>query len=177
MKWFVTVLIVLMAPSLALADTREEKVATLMKVQGIEKTWQQQLDQNQIDGKKMGEQMFAQLKDELNPNEEYMLRMEGVFNTYMEKVSQSPLNAAEITETWAQIYGAKFTDEELDQLIVFYSSDIGQKEVQLSRESQAEFSLIYKEKMMQHIQGALGEYIEDLKAIVAECHQRNCTRA
>ncbi len=178
MKLSIVIFTVLMlVPGLAFADTRVEKIEALMKAQGVLEMWQQQIDQSKEDCKKMGAQMFAQLKNQLNPNEEFMSRLEVAFNRFLEKATNTPWTAQEITDTWAKYYGAKFTDGELDQLIAFYTSDIGQKEVTSSGEALAEFTNHFKEKNMVFIQKILKDYMDDLKMIVEDCKKDHCTKA
>lgn len=179
MKWSIIVFTaVLFFPSLAFSEgTRAEKVEALMQAQGVLEMWQQQIDQGREDSREMGTQIFAQMKSQLNPNDIFMDRLEGAFNRFIEKAATPPWTARDITDTWAKYYGEKFSDDELDQLIAFYSSDIGQKEVLSSKEALVEFGADFKAKNLKFTESILQDYINDLRMIVSECKKQGCTKA
>ncbi|MBK8816545.1 MAG: DUF2059 domain-containing protein [Methylococcaceae bacterium] len=57
---------------------------------------------------------------------------------------QGKWTAEEIVSVWSKYYGSKFTDSELDQLIAFYLSDIGQKDVQASKTAENEVTQYFQ---------------------------------
>jgi hypothetical protein len=152
----------------AYADEKKDKITTLIKAQGLLETWQQMIDSGRDETDKYARQMLDQFLMELSPNTEFKEK----FNKVMDKFTsnaRSRWTAQYLVDLWAQIYGPKFSEAELDEMIKYYSSSIGQKEKLAGREAIKEFSKILQEKSQSVLQKALAQYIEDIKIIVNEC--------
>ena len=74
---------------------------------------------------------------------------------------------------WAKYYAPHFTESELDQLIAFYKSDIGQKDVRASKAAAVEFAKHFSKENEVFMTNAVNEYIADLQIVAKEC---NCKR-
>ncbi|WP_439892918.1 DUF2059 domain-containing protein (plasmid) [Ralstonia sp. 25C] len=152
----------------ALADSREEKVQKLMEAQGLVKTFDQALASSREYGRKQANEMMAQMLSGLNPDETFRKRFQEAMELFMNDL-QPPWNAQEIVQTWGQVFGAKFTDEELDQLIAFYSSSLGQKEVAASRDAMPVFSRLFQDRYKPIQERAISKFIDRAKLIAQEC--------
>ncbi|MFV1984081.1 MAG: DUF2059 domain-containing protein [Thiohalomonadales bacterium] len=150
------------------ANERTEKIATLMKTQGLLEMWQQQLDMGKIAGEKQAKEMIDQILIQINPDKKLKESFEIAFTKFISKI-QGNWIAQEIVEVWAKFYGAKFSDSELDKLISFYTSEIGQKDIQASKLALVEFSKYFQDKSKPIMDNALKEYVSELKIAVKEC--------
>ena len=82
---------------------------------------------------------------------------------------QPPWTPNEVTTIWASIYGSKFTDDELDQLLAFYTSPVAQKETVAGRASLAEFSQYLQMQYEPYERRAIQQYAGRMKSLGKEC--------
>jgi hypothetical protein len=82
---------------------------------------------------------------------------------------QPPWSAQEVTDIWASIYGSKFTDDELDQLLAFYTSTVAQKETIAGRASLAEFGQYLQSQYAPYEKKAIQQYVERMQVLGKEC--------
>jgi len=163
------ILILLIAlPGLSFADERMDKIETLMKAQGLLEVWQQQIEMGKVEGEKQAKAMIDQVVSQLNPNKKYKDRFKKAFTTFMGKM-QGNWTAQQIVEVWAKFYGPKFTNSELDQLISFYTSEIGQKDIKASKVALIEFTQYFQSESKPIMEKALKEYISELRVAAKEC--------
>ena len=88
------------------------------------------------------------------------------------KKLEAPWSAEEIVDVWASYYGPHFTDEELDQLIEFYSSELGRKDVSVTKQAMVQFSEHFQREGQPILEKATQEYIEEMKILAKECNCR-----
>lgn len=164
----IAIVVGVMLSTSALADSREEKVQKLMEAQGLVKIFDQSLASSREYGRKQADQMMAQMLSGLNPDETYRRRFQEVMDAFMSDL-QPPWGAQEIVQTWGQVFGAKFTDDELDQLIAFYSSSLGQKEVAASRDAMPVFAQVFRDRYKPIQERATAQFVDRMKWIAEEC--------
>ena len=172
MNKVISIILFAVFPVFAVAEDKEEKIKHLMEAQGLLSMFESQLEMGKVQSEKVGKQMMDQLLSQMNPNEEFQGRLSAAFNNYMDKVT-APWGANEIVSAWSQYYGQQFTEEELDSLVDFYTSPIGQKEVKASKIALAEFTMHFQKLGEPIFQKATQEYISELKLVAREC---NCQK-
>ena len=70
-------------------------------------------------------------------------------------------------------YGAKFSDEELEQLLMYYRSRLGQKDAIASREALVPYTAEFQKHYKPILEKATQEFLDRLQAIRKEC---NCKK-
>lgn len=158
--------------TLSFANDRSDKIKTLMEAQGLLSMFEHQLEIGEIQSEKMGKQVIDQILTQLNPSDEFKNKFSAAFQAFMKKVS-SPYTAEQIVEVWAEYYGKEFTNSELDKLIDFYTSDIGQKEVSASKVALEKYTEHFQKLNGPLMKRAMNEYISELKIVAKEC---NCAK-
>ena len=168
MKSFIVpiLLFTLFTPSVSADNTA--KIEELMRAQGVLEMWQQQIKMGEVESKKQADKMLEQFMSQLSPSKEFTDRFNKASKKFIEKL-QGNWTAKEIVAVWAKYYGPKFTEPELDQLIEFYTSDIGQKEVQAGKVAVVEFTRYFQKENEAIMKSAINDYISDLKLIAQEC--------
>lgn len=156
----------------AWADEKSDKIKTLMETQGLLSAFEQQLEMGKVQNKKMGEQVIEQIMTQLNPNPEFKARFTSAFQGFIKKVSNQ-YTADQIVEVWAKYYGKEFSNEELDQLIEFYTSKIGKKEIEASKIALVNFTNHFQKLNEPFLKNVMQEYITELKLVAKEC---NCAK-
>ncbi len=167
----VTIILLFITPLSASADTTG-KVATLMKAQGMLEMWQQQIEMGKVAGKQQADKMLEQFMSQLSPSKEFKKRFTDASDKFLAKL-QGNWTAEDIVAVWAKYYGPKFSESELDQLISFYTSEIGQKDVRASKATLVEFSRHFQKENEVIMKKAIDEYIQDLQIVAKEC---NCMK-
>ena len=153
------------------AETNSEKIKKLMEVVGLLDIWSEQIELGKKQNEEMGQQILDQLMSQLNPNEEYRKRLTDAYNNYMKNL-EAPWSAEDIVEVWASYYGPNFTDDELDKLIGFYSSDLGRKDVAVTKQAMVQFSEHLQRERQPILEKATQEYIDEMKIVAIECNCR-----
>jgi len=171
MRHLVIVLSIILSTQV-FADGKSEKIEGLMKALGLVETWTQQIEQGKIYNRKISSQMLDQIVSQLNPNEEFQQKFKKASDNFITK-TESPWSPEKIVEVWAGYYGPEFTEEELDKLIAFYTSPLGQKDIRVTRGSMEKFSKYFQEAGQPILEKATAEYIQEMKLIAKEC---NCTK-
>lgn len=172
MKKVISIILLAVFPVCVMAGDKEDKIRKLMEAQGLLSMFESQLEMGKAQSEKAGRQMMDQLLSQINPNEEFQARFSAAFNNYMGKVT-APWGAEEIVSVWGQYYGQHFTESELDSLVEFYTSSIGQKEVKASKSALTEFNLHFQKLGEPIFKKAIQEYIQELKLVAREC---NCQK-
>lgn len=170
MKPWLTTILLLFANTVSAGD-REAKIQVLMEAQGLLETFQQQMDLRREQSHEQGQIMLDEFLRNLNPSIEYKEKFKEAFNKYAEALS-SPWSADELVAVWAQHFGKHFTDSELDKLIDFYSSGLGQKEVMANREAMVKFSMHFAEAAKPIIEETFQDFSADLQSIAKACDCR-----
>lgn len=155
----------------AMAEPSPGKIRKLMEVVGLLDIWTEQIELGKKQSREMGEQMLNQLMSQLNPTDEYRKRFTDAFNNYNKKL-EAPWSAEEIVDVWASYYGPHFTDDEVDRLIEFYSSELGRKDVSVSKLAMVKFSEHFQREGRPILEKATQEYIEEMKILAKECNCR-----
>ncbi len=172
MKKVFSVIVFCILPVFAMAGEKEDKIRLLMEAQGLLSMFESQLEMGKVQSEKVGTQMMDQLLSQINPNEEFQARFSEAFSNYMDKVT-APWGAEEIVNVWGQFYGQHFTEQELDELVKFYTSSIGKKEVKASKQALTEFTVHFQKLGEPIFQKATQDYISELKLVAREC---NCQK-
>lgn len=154
------------------ADDRADKIKSLMEAQGLIELFEQQLEMGKAQGEQAGQQMMSQIISQLKPNEVFREEFQHAFTTFMSKL-ESPWGAEEIVSVWSQYYGSQFSNTELDELLKFYNSKIGQKEVKASKSAMQDFTNHFQKLGEPIMQTAVQEYIAELKQLSEKC---NCAK-
>ena len=169
----VTIFILTLALStIAFSNEKNDKIRVLMEAQGLLEMFEQQLAMGKIQNEKMGQQVIEQIMIQLNPSQEFQERFSTAFKKFIEKIA-TPYSAEKIVGVWAKYYGNEFTNEELDELIKFYTSKIGKKEISASKIAITKFTEHFQKLNEPLMKSAMQEYIAELKIVAKEC---NCAK-
>jgi len=150
------------------AADRTAKVHALMDAQGYLAMWDQQLAAGKQHGRQEAQQLLDQMLTSLNPPPEFDAKFRGVMDEYMNAL-QSPWSAQDIVDVWADKYGSRFTDQELDGLLAYYTSPLGKKDVAATQAAMPEFMNHFTELYKPIMAKATQDYVQNLKRIVHDC--------
>jgi hypothetical protein len=166
------ILLLLAVSGAAMAADRTEKIARLMEAQGLAQTFEQQMQMGRETCRKQADDMLSQMFSSLRITPEVEAKFRQAANDFV-TAAQPSWTGKDIAEVWARYYGESFTDDELDQLLAYYTSPLAQKEVSASRTAIMQFTTHFQEQYQPIQESATKAFIQRMQAIVEEC---NCKK-
>lgn len=159
--------------TLSHAASREENTKRLIAAQGIVDMFAQQKAQTSLAAKHQSEDMFQQITSGFNINDNLKEKLYKSSNQLVSDL-QSSSTPEEMGKIWADLYTVKFTDSELEELVKYSESPLGQKERQVSQQALSEFTAHFIQLNKIRYEKATSAYITAVKQALAEC---NCKKA
>jgi len=157
------------ASSTCISADRIDKVQTLMEAQGLVKIFEQQIDAGKLEQRRQAQQMLSQLLTQLKPSKEYETRFRSAADDFTKSLD-APWKAEDMVDVWAKAYGSRFTDQELDQLVAFYTSPLGKGDVIASQATMPELIHHFSALATPLIERAMKQYIQRLQLIAKDCN-------
>lgn len=137
---------------------KDQKIAQIIEAQGLHEMFQAQLDQNMASARQVGQNLVRKMAQEAAMSDaEAAAKLEPVFRRYMERCA-TMFSARELVEIWAEGYGRGLSDSDLDQILAFYKSPAGKKDVAATQAGMTAFA----QKMNALGQARLGESVDQL---------------
>ncbi len=171
MKRFWLVIAILF-PIHVIAGGAEEKTRKLFEVQGVLATYQGVIDQTRAQAQEEARQVMNQMLTQLNPSKEFQDLFSLAAERYMNAL-MTDRTAEQIVEVLVQYYSTKFSENELDGLLIFYGSDLGKKDAAVSKDSYQYLLQYYKAENERIRITATNDFVKDLQLIAAQC---NCAK-
>ena len=159
----------LLVTTSAFASSRVEKIQTLVNLWGLQEIFDQQKVAVQA---QLETAVSSNIGDSLKSfelNAEYQERIRKIISNYVEAVTKSGMSGDEYVSEFMNQFGPAFTDEELDQLIVFYSSPLGKKEVTASKSAVPKVVQTMVLKSTEKLQNSMQNFTRELQATLIEC--------
>jgi hypothetical protein len=153
---------------LARADSasRAAKVAELMRLTGLAQMLAESKLAGQAAARKMiqsmSEQMFA--KFPAIPPEE-RARIEGAGQQFQRDIDDG-FDQDDAVRTWGRLYSENLTDADLDAILAFYRSPVGQKDVSATAAALPQFQRYVVEKNNAVMNAAVANYTAALRSII-----------
>lgn len=163
------VLVIMSLP--AVAANRAETLEALLDAQGIFDLWQRRLIIERAENEKLARQAMDQMLARIEPDQEFMQQAKFAISNFLTK-AQHPWTVQEIVDAWSKAYAKDFSDDELERLLDFYASELGQKEVSASQAAYLSVSQLFQQKAEPVRQQALEELIMSLQEAAAEYRRR-----
>jgi hypothetical protein len=160
------------ATTVASAADRASKIQALMEAQGLLQMFDQQMAMGRQQGRQQAQKMLDQVISSLEMPPKFDARFRDAFDEYM-KALESPWAPQDLVNVWADKYGRNFTDAELDQLVAYYTSPLGRKDVAASQAALPQFSDHFSELSKPIMEKATQTYVQRLQATVKDC---KCSR-
>lgn len=154
--------------SLARADeaSRAAKVAELMRLTGVPQMLVESKLAGQAAARKMiqsmSEQMFAKFPA-ISPQER--ARIEGAGQQFQRDVDDG-FDRDDAVKTWGRLYSDNLTDADLDAVLAFYRSPVGQKDVTARAAALPQFQRYMIEKNDAVMNAAVAKYTAALRGII-----------
>ncbi len=84
------------------------------------------------------------------------------------------MTAEDMVEIYSSFYGPHFSEAEVDELIAFYSSNLGQKDIRATRMAAAEWGELLKNQFLDQPRvDPVPKFTDQMHLIAREC---NCAK-
>lgn len=171
MAKYITLILILFSP-LSYADAKLEKAMILIQLQGIDEVWSQKIEAGRDKIVKSAEELLNKHTAQLKLNEEYIKKFEEAANAFWNKV-ENIVTSEEMVIATSKYYESEFTIEELEQLILFYSSPLGIKQRSVTDAAIPELKKYLYNITEPGIKSATSEFVTELTMLVKQC---NCAK-
>ena len=143
-------------------SARQAKIAKILKAQGVLQMFQQQIESSKSRASDIGKTIYRQTLFE-NGIEEGQETPEAqqVFIQHIERCSKL-FTAKALTDIWSRFYGEKLSEKELDQILAYYTSPVGKKDVAVSQAALTGFLQVVNAERKIRIDAATEQFITDL---------------
>ncbi|APV50406.1 hypothetical protein BWI17_12300 [Betaproteobacteria bacterium GR16-43] len=163
--------VMLVSATATFGADRTTKVRELMEAQGLLAMFAQQMELGAQQGRAQANQMLDQMLSSLSPTPEFAARFRKASDNFIAALS-APWSAQDLVDQWAIAYGVEFTDQELDQLLKYYRSPLGKKDVLVTQTALPKLFAYLAERSKPIAESATRKYIADLDSIAKECNCR-----
>ena len=170
MKYLILTVISVLISTSVFGDvvSKQGKLEELMKLQGLYETIEMQLKYCEEQAKTIGPKMMEQLSNEFPNMDELLIEnMNVAYDRYLESVKPT-WTIEEAVNSWAGFYGSYVSEDELDQILQFYKSPIGQKDINANQSAMPSWIVFFSEKNNDVLEKATQVYIAELKEIVSK---------
>lgn len=154
----------------ALADeaSKRQKIHELARAQGLEQMFQVQIDQGKSSTSKMGVEFFDKLaKDsglEASPDDPEVRRL---FTQLAERLAALH-TAKEYMDAWSRSYGKELSESDIDNMLKYYRSPVGKRDIRASQSAMAAFSQTIVNEQMVRMTALTENMVKELKAITTK---------
>ena len=152
----------LIATSSAIAqDERNALVQKIAAAQGLEEMFAQQIAAQRDSTKSYASKLFEQAIAEAGgqPNAKH----KAAFERFVAKAS-TVFSPKEITAAWVGAYGKDLSDQELREVLKYYQSGIGQKDVAASKAAMVTYSTWINQEAQARVAPLLKVFVQELQA-------------
>lgn len=157
---FLSSILLLSASSFA-QETRAELVQKIAAAQGLEEMFEQQISAQRDSFKsyasKIVEQAAAEAGGQINA------KQLAAFENFVAKVT-TLFSPKEITATWTAAYGKNLSDQELREVLKYYQSPIGKKDVSASKAAMIAFSTWINHETQARVSPLLKTLVQEVRA-------------
>lgn len=163
----ISAIAILASSAVFASDNNNEKIRALMEAQGLLDTFSQQIASGKVRSRQIADNTIKQIFSGLPVPPEFELKVTAAASEFIDAM-QPTWGAQDIVDVLAKYYGSNFTDDELDQLVAFYTSPLGKKDVLVSRQAVGELGKEFGARYQRIAEQATAMYTERLKQVVKE---------
>jgi uncharacterized protein len=148
-------------------SSKNAKLAELFKLTGLDRTLEQRRESCRKQAEAVRAQVMEQMKATFPDGAPAWKKLDAAYTRFLE-ASQPAWTTDEAVQRYAQLYGAGVTEDELDQIIAFYRSPAGMKDIAASEAAIPQWNEFLAQKDQAVFQKNFERFLRDLKAISGE---------
>jgi hypothetical protein len=146
-------------------DSKTAKIAELARLQGLARM----MEQSKAAGREAATEMVRSMTDKTfaqfpNMPPEKRAAVEAASQQFLAEVDNS-FDHDDAVRAWGRFYSQGLTDQELDAIVAYYRSPVGQKDVQASQSALPQFQKYMAEKRTVAMKAVVADYTAALQRI------------
>ncbi|MBL8469413.1 DUF2059 domain-containing protein [Methyloversatilis discipulorum] len=146
---------------------RQAKISQIVEAQGLRQMFEQQLNQSQAAAADLGKNLYRKMLLESGiPEGQENPKLENVFTQYLQRCA-AMFSAQELVETWSSFYGKDLSEADLDNILAYYTSPAGKKDVSASKSAMVRFSQTISRESQARMNESIEQFMSDLRSALA----------
>jgi hypothetical protein len=154
--------LVFASPASFAQDTRAALVQRIAAAQGLEEMFEQQLAAQRDSMKSYASKLFEQALAESGG--QASAKQKAAFERFVAKAT-TLFSSKEITAAWTAAYGKDLSDQELREVLKYYQSPIGQKDVASSKAAMITYSAWINQESQARSMPLLKTLVQELQPV------------
>jgi hypothetical protein len=154
-------------------STKNAKLAQLFKLQGFSAVIEQQRQACKKQAEAMKPQIMQQLKKTFPDDKARFWGQFEIAYERFEKASQPSWTVEEATDYYAKLYGKHVSEQDLDQILAFYRSPVGKKDIEASNAAISEWTAFLMKRNQGEFQRHYQAFLKDISNVAKECAEEN----
>ncbi|HET7833967.1 MAG TPA: DUF2059 domain-containing protein [Gallionella sp.] len=170
MKLAVSFILFALISGTALADdtARNQKIAEIIKAQGVYQQFDDLIQQSKVSTNKFLDESYRKILNDLNAaNARSNPKFEAAFRRFSDKAANL-WTADDLLAVWTKNYGRNLSDSELDQILAYYQSPVGRKDVAAQQSALAGLSRALTSESQARLAPHVRALTDELKSIIAQ---------
>jgi len=165
------IIFVISTPAIADEASKSAKLIELMRIGGLYGHCEQKHADYQEFVKSVGPEAIKDFKSKFpNMTESTLQALEAAYQNFVESAKPT-WTVQEAVEVWKITYDSHVTEEELDKILKFYKSPVGQKNIRASRDAISKLFEFMEEKNQKAKKRAVKAYLEELENISKKANE------
>nr|WP_300309417.1 DUF2059 domain-containing protein [Halomonas sp.] len=156
----------------ASAQSRDEMLQQLVEATRLTDILLQKIEIQQKTTQETMRGTVDQIETQINPTPDYMEKFEAAYQDAVSKLAPQ-WTTQEVASAWGDYYGKNISDEELAQILAFYQSPAGQKDVAATRQAMQELSQHFTEAYKPVVEMAVAQFYAHLQTIADDIDSVN----
>ena len=166
---FVALALFMSVPLCADESSKEAKIVELMKLQGLS----DMIEQMRADSIKRAEVLRPQYQKQLHDSfpdapADFWIRFDAAYKHFVES-TRAAWSTDDAVKVYGDFYAAQLSEDELDQILSYYRSAIGQKDVEATKRATPLWSAEISKKYQVVYQANMQKFLDDMSETVKQC--------
>ena len=170
MKLAVSIILLALISGTALADdaARNQKIAEIVKAQGVYQQFDDLIQQSKVSTGKFMDESYRKILNDLGvPSGRSNPKFDAAYKRFTDKVANL-WTADDLLAVWTKHYGRNLSDGELDQILAYYRSPVGRKDVAAQQAALAGLSRALTSESQARLAPHIRALTDELKSIIAQ---------
>ncbi len=167
MKYLLLLLVTLLAQP-CLADSKADKVATLVRIKHQREYFQDWLQHGRLEYEARARTYMAAEQAAFSAHPEYEQQYQALYTRFI-KTTESALTTDAYIMVVSQYYSGHYSEAELDGLIHFYSSALGQKERAVQHDADQLMEQQFTGQSRAINEAAMNDFLADYNKLSVKC--------
>jgi hypothetical protein len=141
-------------------ETRASIIRQIVEVQGVRKMFEEQYVQQRNAIEAEAKQIYTQIVDSEGGKESE--KSKEIFIRFLMKTSEM-ISVSEMTNRWISSYGTQLSDKDLKDILAYYKTEIGKKDVAATKATITPFTAWFLQESQRRGEQLLAEFIREME--------------